>query len=66
MRLSEQIIKTTPQRLLQPLDCRGQDVQLPSLNLLDGARGKVCQFRQLFLCEPGGAPLPTKILTDGF
>jgi hypothetical protein len=39
---------------------------LTGLNLLNGARGKVRQFRQLLLREPGGTPLPTKIFTDGF
>ena len=64
--LSEQIIVTTTQRLLQPPNCCGQDIQLPGLNLLNGARGKIRQFRQLLLREPGRTPLPTKILTDGF
>jgi len=64
--LSQQIIVTTAQRLLQPPNCCGQNIQLPGLNFLDGAWGKVRQFRQLLLREPGGTPLPTKILTDGF
>jgi hypothetical protein len=64
--LSQQIIVTTAQRLLQPPNRCGQDIQLPGLNLLDRTRGKVRQFRQLLLREPGGTPLPTKILTDGF
>ena len=37
--LSQQIIVTTPQCLLQPPNCCGQNIQLPGLNLLDGARG---------------------------
>jgi hypothetical protein len=65
-RLFEQIIVTTAQRLLQPLNRCGQNIQLAGFNFLDSARGKVCQFRQLLLCEPGRTPLPTKILTDGF
>jgi len=63
--LSEQIIVTTAQCLLQPPNCCGQNIQLPGFNLLDRTRGKVRQFRQFLLREPGGTPLPTKILTDG-
>jgi hypothetical protein len=43
--LSKQIIVLTAQRLLKPFDCRRQNIQLPGLNLLDGARGKIRQFR---------------------
>ena len=64
--LSEQIIVTTAQRLLQPPDCCGQNVQLPGFNFLNGARSKVRQFRQLLLRETSGMSLPTNILTDGF
>ena len=64
--LAEQIVKTTAQHFLQPLDCCGQDVQLPGFNLLNGARSKVRQLRQLLLRETSGMSLPTNILTDGF
>jgi hypothetical protein len=61
-----QLIPITVQSLLDSGGGGDKDIGLTGFDLLNGSDIQVCQFRQLFLCNPLSSPKAANIAAEGF
>ena len=64
VRIPQQIVPSTPQRLLEPHHGRQQDVDVAGLDFLDRPDVQIHQFGQFFLGDFPGHPLPANIAAE--